>query len=356
MKVAALLVASGAAAGCAVAGMDAHLEARREASATADTGLPGLDLGAEASVPEAGPLHSLPEAGPTIDPTGYVEDAGLSTATPDAGDTEIRDAAADADITDSTLDADLETGDVASQDAAPVPSDAGAGSALDAAEAGSPEEEGCSPGADSDGDSLFDCAELGDDDPFTDPTVFNGVRVQTRNHSYTAPACFLMDTVGEVRGLLNGPPDQELDQYAGWDFDDMPDNRTHPGYGFLPPWTVPSLTWQIDAVGYVQLEAGRHCFEIAGRVDQACGTLFIANTKASEFGGWDSVQQGSAAVAKHGAGAGCFDAPAGVYPIRWHYEMDDQHVQEFHLRYCHGGDGDCSPQQALPSGRLRVVP
>jgi hypothetical protein len=210
---------------------------------------------------------------------------------------------------------------------------------------------------DTDGDSLGDCDEEDDGDDFTDPAIFNGVRVETRSQSDNDPACSMFDTLGEVFDAISGGADETLDQYAGWDFDDTDDNRTNPGYGFQPPFTDGDSSWQIDAVGHIQLAAGRHCFEVAGETDESCGTLFVATTPSDQFGGWDAEDSGTTATAQHGGGVSCLDLEAGVYPIRWHYEMDNgRGPQAMHLRHCHDESADCTPTDAIPSRILRVTP
>ena len=55
----------------------------------------------------------------------------------------------------------------------------------------------------------------------------------------------------------------------------------------------------------------------------------------------------------------CFTRAAGVYPIRWHYTMDDgsfiggANTSSMHINYC---AGTCTPAVAIPASMLRVSP
>jgi len=198
----------------------------------------------------------------------------------------------------------------------------------------------CSDGADTDGDSLPDCAELGDNSPWTDPNVFNGMRVRHLNSCDGTPGCSEFDSLGEVDGCIGDESVQEtLDQYAGWDFQDAPDDITASGYGFMPPFVTGDNTWQAEWSGFVYLQtAGLHCFGITGATSRGCGTLFFDDNA-------QPLQTG---------GQVCHDLEPGIYPIRWHYVMDDGgDAKSMHVNYCAGGDAPCTPTAVLPSSMLR---
>jgi hypothetical protein len=215
----------------------------------------------------------------------------------------------------------------------------------------------CTPGENADGDELTDCEEIDDGDPWTDPDIFNGVHVQHRNQCDASGSCGSYDTLGRVKSCQNGESlSEELDQYSGWDWDDPGDDITSAGYDFQPNWSNGDSSWQINAEGYINLaQDGHHCFAITGSNDEACASLYFLDTPAAGWSGWEGTDDSMPATVQHG-GSACFDLVAGVYPIRWHYSMDNGSSSDFHLQYCHDPAADCTPDQALPSTMLRVEP
>jgi hypothetical protein len=202
---------------------------------------------------------------------------------------------------------------------------------------------GCG-GADSDGDGLQDCDEDSDADPWTDRAVFNGMHVRQSDQCSGSASCSNNDTRAKIDACMTANPiREEKDQYAGWDFSNQPDNLCSAGYGFRPNWTVCDIRWQAEWRGFVNFTgAGNHCFAIIGNTDEQCGALLF-NTETA------ALQTGQAAK--------CFDVAAGVYPIRWHYTMDNTVANNSSMRvaYCFGGAGSCVPANALPSRMLRTT-
>ncbi len=195
--------------------------------------------------------------------------------------------------------------------------------------------------ADTDGDSLTDCDENGDGNPWTDPAIFNGMHVRLANQCSASGNCGENDTLNEVNQCMN-PIEQERDQYSGWDWEDPPDDVCSNGYRFLPNWTNCDSSWAGDWQGCIHLEGnGPHCFQIAGGTNEGCAALYFnGNTGNAD------VQSGGAAK--------CFTVGTGNYPIRWHYTMDNGSGSSMHVRYCAGTGGNCAPSAAIPSRMLRV--
>jgi hypothetical protein len=189
---------------------------------------------------------------------------------------------------------------------------------------------------------LTDCAETADGDVWTDPAIFNGMRVRRANQCTTTASCAENDTLAEVNTCMATVLETK-DQYSGWDWDNPPDDICSAAYGFQPPWSVCDTTWAADWQGCVQLTgSGPHCFEIFGGTQEGCAALYFdGNT------GTANTQSGKPAV--------CFDVPAGNYPIRWHYTMDNGSSSSMHVRYCNGAGTTCVPTTAIPSSMLRIT-
>jgi len=213
----------------------------------------------------------------------------------------------------------------------------------------------CTDTADSDADGLLDCLETGDEDSWTDADVFNGVRVTLR------PGCGAADFQGGCDVLLNAQQvgtctavaaSESTQQYAGWDFGpaDSGDSCSD-AYGFEPAWTACEDPFQVLADGLIQLETGRHCFFVSDGHTGGCGAMYLSRSTADEFVDWANAEK---VVVRSAPGGDITCAPldAGVYPIRWFFNMWGQD-QAFRLRYCFGGSDDCAPGRAIPSGMLR---
>jgi hypothetical protein len=221
----------------------------------------------------------------------------------------------------------------------------------------------CTPGENTDGDELTDCEEMEDGDPWTDPDTFNGVHVQHREQCSSDPECDLYDTLGEVIACLeNKSLVEELDQYSGWDRNDPEDEINNSGYNFQPNWSNHDQSWQINAEGFINLaENGFHCFVVSGNRGEACASLYVVDTPEDSWDGWDSMNDSTPATVQHGTDTRCFNLSAGIYPIRWHYDTDNDFIfgsntNDFHLQYCYSADHECTPSQAIPSVMLRVEP
>jgi hypothetical protein len=198
----------------------------------------------------------------------------------------------------------------------------------------------CGCGSDLDGDGIDDCTEVGDGDPWTDPTVFNGRHVGRANQCSASGNCRENDTLQKVNDCMSRV-DEERDQSAGWDWNDSPNDICSSAYGFLPNWSGCDSSWAADWQGCIDLKGGGpHCFQITGGTDEACAALFLDGSTTAD------VQTGTPAK--------CFDVPNGPYPIRWHYTMDNGSGSGMHVLYCAGNGSSCTPSAAIPSTRLRT--
>jgi hypothetical protein len=138
---------------------------------------------------------------------------------------------------------------------------------------------------------------------------------------------------------MSGSIQEEKDQCRGWDWNDVGDSICTTGYGFTPNWTVCDSSWQAEWKGFINLtSSGQHCFMITGGTSEGCASLFF-NTETN------GVQTA--------AGARCYNMSAGVYPILWHYTMDNGSTSSMHLMYCFGGGSTCTPSATLPASMLR---
>jgi hypothetical protein len=221
------------------------------------------------------------------------------------------------------------------------------GAAGSGGSAGSTGSGGCSAGTNTDGDGMDDCTEAGDGDPWTDPAIFNGMHVRWAEQCNGAPSCPDIDTLAEVDACVASVPMvEQMDQYSGWDWTNPDDSICTPGYNFQPPWTQCSdsnaIRWQADWQGYINLtQSGQHCFAAVGASDQSCTAIYF-NTET--MGITDL------------SGYVCFDVPAGAYPIRWHYEMDNGSDSNMHVSYCFGGATPCALGLPILASMLRVSP
>lgn len=196
--------------------------------------------------------------------------------------------------------------------------------------------------ADDDGDGITNCDETADGSGWTDPAIFNGLRVQLGNQCSASGNCDENDTLQKVNACMQGNVDEEKNQYAGWDWNDSDDNVCSASYGFRPNWTNCDSTWAARWNGCVHFDtAGPHCFQITGGTGQGCAALYFNGNSGN-------------ADAQSGTAVKCFDVAAGNYPLMFHYTMDDGSSTGMHVRYCDAAGGTtCTPTAAIPSRMLR---
>jgi hypothetical protein len=137
--------------------------------------------------------------------------------------------------------------------------------------------------------------------------------------------------------------DEELNQHAGWDWNDSPDNICDSDYGFSPNWDHCDQSWAARWSGCVHFDtAGPHCFQIAGDTDEGCAALYFNENTGN-------------ADAQTGTAVKCFSVAAGNYPLMFHYTMDLASHSSMHVRYCDAqGGATCTPSVAIPSRMLRT--
>lgn len=226
------------------------------------------------------------------------------------------------------------------------PIDAGASAEVDAGDV--PDATPCEPGDDQDGDGLDDCAELDDADPFTDPTIFNGLHAIIGERPEVTGNCSALDDRAELDDRFDPPVDQ-LDVRAGWDFDTGADSYNDPTYGFSPNWaSAMSGRFSVRYRGLIHLTADRHCFSI----DIGATGTDIINGRNGCGQVW--VGPGTVALAETGFGAasveaavGCLDVaedgPVAIDLVFWYFNIFEQ--AKFHVRRC-AGTG-CTPSAPI---------
>ena len=200
----------------------------------------------------------------------------------------------------------------------------------------------CTSSANADGDCITDCNEDNDGDPWTDKNIFNGMRVRRANQCnfLLLLFCSINDSISKANNCMSGETLlEEKNQCAGWDWSNPPDDICNAGYGFTPAWSGCDSTWQADWQGFINLtQAGQHCFRITGSNNEGCASLFFNNSNPP---------------AQNDGSTRCYNVAAGVYPIRWHYTMDDGSSSSMHVMYCSGGGATCTPSVVLPARMLR---
>jgi hypothetical protein len=196
---------------------------------------------------------------------------------------------------------------------------------------------------DGDGDSMTDCDETNDGNAWTDPAIFNGFRVERGNQCSAVGNCNENNTLQKVNACMQGNVSEEKNQYAGWDWQDPPDNICDPGYGFAPNWSNCDSSWAARWNGCIHFAtAGPHCFQIAGGTAEGCAALYFNGNSGN-------------ADAQSGTAVKCFTVAAGNYPILLHYTMDNGSVSSMHVLYCDAQGGlPCTPSIAIPSRMLRT--
>jgi hypothetical protein len=186
-----------------------------------------------------------------------------------------------------------------------------------------------------------------DGDPWTDPAIFNGMQVRWAQQCDASPNCAEVDTLAEVTACIaSNPTKEQKNQYSGWDWTDPADSICSAGYNFQPNWSLcgdsDAIRWSADWQGYINLtQTGNHCFSVTGSNNEGCASIFF-NMETSG--------------ATHVSGPKCYNVPAGAYPIRWFYTMDNGSNSDMHINYCFGGSAMCVPSVVIPATMLRVSP
>lgn len=186
----------------------------------------------------------------------------------------------------------------------------------------------CVAGADTDRDSILDCDEQNDADPWTMPLVFNGVDAEQGNACHATPACGLIDTFGEVQACFAPLEAQRLS--SGWSFSTNDHNICNPGFGFEPDWSICHEDFGVKYEGLLRLAGtGKHCFKVEGSVADQCASLFIAAR---------TVSTGATT---------CVDLNEGIYGFAIFYETTGNGLNHMRIKHCFGGASSCTPTDVL---------
>lgn len=232
------------------------------------------------------------------------------------------------------------------------PHDAGPRPPSDAmwADAG-PNDAGCTPGTDSDGDSLDDCDDV-------DPDMWNGMHASIGERPEWTGSCGALDDFAEMQGRF-ASPSAEQKIWAGWEFVTDADAYSDPSYGFMPPWPNPAPAERFSVryrAALLLQESGTYCFTIdvgatgtgivAGK--NMCAQLYLDNGP-----GW--LAETGFEAESIGAARACRELPAGAHDfdiVYWYFDIFRQ--SQLRVRYCFGGDADCDPDQPITADRLRA--
>jgi hypothetical protein len=142
----------------------------------------------------------------------------------------------------------------------------------------------CTPGSNRDGDSLDDCTEYGDNTPFTDPDIFNGLNgtaLPVCTTKQTGTFCSTQDTVAEVRACAAMTASESMSQWSGWSWSQVSTPALcAASHNFSPDWTqnCTQRSWAVYYSGVYNFPlAGRYCFRMnpASVSNGACGTLIL---------------------------------------------------------------------------------
>jgi len=229
-------------------------------------------------------------------------------------------------------------------------------------------------GLDTDGDTLTDYQEATDELAFTDLAVFNGLLAtigKAPDQFFSSADCglFFGKDFGGMSGLFTGSQ-QAHPISAGWSYAAglSPEYDDPAHYDFEPNWTHHDNvgvhnSFQILFSGSVHLDqTGTWCFsvdtgaggfgplDIAGRKN-SCGRVFIDATLASKP--LAETGYGSAASPN----VGCLALEAGAHDLdigARHFEAQI-YKPTLDVRLCFGGEGECTPDAAIPQAQLRAL-
>jgi hypothetical protein len=218
----------------------------------------------------------------------------------------------------------------------------------------------CTPGADGDGDGLFDCDEIIDGDPFTDPDVFNGLTAMIGDRPEWSGSCSNLDDHAEMVSHFASAT-HVMDVTAGWEFDTGADAYSDPSYGFQPNWAEPAANerFSLRFAGRIHLaEAGNQCFSVdigATGTDlftsrNACGQVYL------NAGDGSALAETGLDATSVDAKVGCLNLPAGDYDfdvVFWYFNVFEQ--AKLQVRRCTSASGPCTPDQPLAAKDLHAV-
>jgi hypothetical protein len=215
----------------------------------------------------------------------------------------------------------------------------------------------CVAAANTDGDGLSDCDELGDGNPVTDPAVFNGLTAIIGDRPEGTGSCSALDDYAEMASRF-ATPVRSQDVYAGWEFETDADSYADASYGFVPAWDdAPSERFSVRYSGwFLPAGAGTHCFRIdvgargTGIVSgkNRCAQLYLGAGPAwlVETGYLAESETADEACAELGAAAVKLDIAF------WYFNVLE--TATLRVRYCYGGDAACAPDTVISALSLQA--
>lgn len=235
----------------------------------------------------------------------------------------------------------------------PTPSDGGAGGGGGAAPP-------CTGATDGDGDGMPDCQELGDGDDFTDPAIFNGFHVIAGEAPVGWGKCDALGDYAQMESRFDAPA-QEMDVYAGWEFDTGADSYTDPSFNFAPSWPEQASagSFSLRYRGQLRLSAGAHCLriDIGATTDEiafgrnACGQIYLGAGGPPER----ALAETGFGAATQGPATGCVDVSAdGAYELDivfWFFDVTFQ-TAKLEIRHCTGAA--CLPDQPVTPSMVQA--
>ncbi len=224
---------------------------------------------------------------------------------------------------------------------------------------------GCVTGVDDDGDGVDNCTEADDGNAFTDPAIFNGLKVTIGDRPEITGSCNNIDDFTEMESRFASST-TTLNAYAGWEFDTAADSYNDPSYGFMPNWTsAQSGRFSARYSGTINLtDTGMHCFRIdigatgTGIINgkNMCAQIYVnGGGGAGQVNNW-LVESGYQADASD-VNEACVTLDAGPYSfdiVYWYFNVLER--AQLQVRYCYGDQAACTPDQMVTPSMLQAAP
>jgi hypothetical protein len=205
---------------------------------------------------------------------------------------------------------------------------------------------------DTDGDGLTDCQEFDDGDPWTDSTIWNGLVGTTYDNCNSNAQCTAIDTNAKVDTCTSNTVVETHNLSSGWGFTDTAAARCDAAYGFKPNWTqsCSDTSFSVAYTGSIYLQAGTHCFDIAGGngglfggAGPVCGVFFLDGDDTK--------------MVSNDSNAKCFNVSEGPHTVRLFFDRTGglfPPLLGFNWEHCFGGASTCTPTQTVKQQELRV--
>jgi hypothetical protein len=203
----------------------------------------------------------------------------------------------------------------------------------------------CTVGSNRDSDSLDDCTEYTDNNAWTDPDIFNGLKgvvLPPCTGTLGSLSCNSQDTVPEVRACAAKTVAEQADQWAGWSWPSVSETDVcAASHGFSPNWSASCGTknWAVYYTGKMTLPvAGRYCFKMAASSTSttSCGTLVL------------NGDTGNSLVTTDGGNTVCINAQsATTAAVELYYQQSTGvgvvTTYGFDVIWCYAASGNCNP-------------